>query len=545
MKNIEKQRLEYKSVSKIRSGDKGFRDLASTCVAFANAQGGELYIGYEDKTCAPPANQLITDDEVNNTTSRLRSLCFNVSLQHSDILTHENGSQYFIIKVSPSVQSIATTSDGKVCIRVADKCEVVRSEDMQRLMEEKGSYRWELVKSKYRIDDIALSNLSKLASEIRASKRASEHIKQLDDREIAEYYSLVDGESLTNIGVLWLGSPKQRAALCYPLTVQYIVYDGLEQKIRKVEWRDNLLNPKDLLLDIENKAVELTYSYEFPNGLFRKQIRQYHPKLLRELLVNAIAHKSYCISNDVMIKVYPDRLEISNPGGLPLGITKDNILHSKYRRNPKLIELLSVLEMMEGEGSGYDLIYEINAMAAKKQPVIESSYEEVNVIQEAAIVDREILPLLDYVLQNYQLKQKNYIAFGAIALQKKVSSTELSRILQLSEEDRLRSYTTTLLKQELVIQRGTKKGAHFIVNPKLIDSAKANIKTTLKTVEPHILKALIMEDLRVHPNSSLADIAYRIADADIKDIRKIIYSAALSGEIKPIGPKSTRKYSLP
>ena len=297
MKNVEKQRLEYKSVSKIRSGDKGFRDLASTCVAFANAQGGELYIGYEDKTCAPPANQLITDDEVNNTTSRLRSLCFNVSLQHSDILTHENGSQYFIIKVSPSVQSIATTSDGKVCIRVADKCEVVRSEDMQRLMEEKGSYRWELVKSKYRIDDIALSNLSKLASEIRASKRASEHIKQLDDREIAEYYSLVDGESLTNIGVLWLGSPKQRTALCYPLTVQYIVYDGLEQKIRKVEWRDNLLNPKDLLLDIENKAVELTYSYEFPNGLFRKQIRQYHPKLLRELLVNAIAHKSYCITS--------------------------------------------------------------------------------------------------------------------------------------------------------------------------------------------------------------------------------------------------------
>ena len=243
--------------------------------------------------------------------------------------------------------------------------------------------------------------------------------------------------------------------------------------------------------------------------------------------------------------VYPDRLEISNPGGLPLGITKDNILHSKYRRNPKLIELLSVLEMMEGEGSGYDLIYEINAMAAKKQPVIESSYEEVNVIQEAAIVDREILPLLDYVLQNYQLKQKNYIAFGAIALQKKVSSTELSRILQLSEEDRLRSYTTALLKQELVIQRGTKKGAHFIVNPKLIDSAKANIKTTLKTVEPHILKALIMEDLKVHPNSGLADIAYRIADADIKDIRKIIYSAAHSGEIKPIGPKSTRKYSLP
>ncbi len=51
--------------------------------------------------------------------------------------------------------------------------------------------------------------------------------------------------------------------------------------------------------------------------LFRKQIRHYHPKLVRELLVNALAHKSYTISSDIMIKVFSDRLEISNPGGLP------------------------------------------------------------------------------------------------------------------------------------------------------------------------------------------------------------------------------------
>jgi Predicted transcriptional regulator containing an HTH domain and an uncharacterized domain shared with the mammalian protein Schlafen len=51
-------------------------------------------------------------------------------------------------------------------------------------------------------------------------------------------------------------------------------------------------------------------------------------------------------------------LEIQSPGGLPLGVTKDNILHQRQRRNPKLIDTFTAMNLMEGEGSGYDLIYE-------------------------------------------------------------------------------------------------------------------------------------------------------------------------------------------
>lgn len=356
--STEDQNIEYKSIQKIRTGDKGFKDLAITCVAFANAHGGQIYIGIENKTLSVGPNQTISTNEQNNAVSRLRSLCFSVALSTSDILKDENGSHYFIINVYPSIKTIASTSEGKIYIRIADKCEPVRTEDIQRLAEEKGSYQWEINPTKYFWNEpTVLENLRAFATDIRNSPRVKGHIKQLDDFEIAENYHLVDGEKLTNLGVLWLGTPKQRAGLCYPLTVQYIVYNAMEEKVRKEEWHDLRLNPKELLLDIEQKAVELTYSYEFPSGLFRKQIRHYNPKLLRELLVNAFAHKSYTISDDIMVKVYTDRLKISNPGGLPLGISKENILHTKHRRNPNMIEIMSALELMEGEGSGYDLIY--------------------------------------------------------------------------------------------------------------------------------------------------------------------------------------------
>lgn len=388
---LDNQNTEYKGIQKIRTGDKGFRDLSVTCVALANAQGGQIYIGVDNKTLKVGDNQTISQQEQNDAISKLRSLCFGVAVASSEILCDENGSNYFVISVFPSLKTIASTSDGKIYIRVADKCEPVRTEDIQRLAEEKGAFQWEINPTKFGWNDAqVVENIRRFADDMRHSPRVSDHIKQMDDIEMAtEHFHLIDQDRLTNLGVLWVGTPRQRSAICYPMTVQYIVYNANEEKVRKEEWRDLSMNPKELLLDIERKAIELTYSYEFPDGLFRKQIRHYNPKLLRELLVNAFAHKSNTISNDIVIRVFPDRMEISNPGGLPLGISKDNILHTKHRRNPNMIEIMNAYELMEGEGSGYDLIYELNAMEAKRQPEIDSSYNECRVTQYAEIIDVE------------------------------------------------------------------------------------------------------------------------------------------------------------
>lgn len=541
--NTEQQKIEYKSLQKIRTGEKGFKELSTTCVALANAQGGQIMIGVEDKTRKPAPNQIIPQEEANSAVTRLRGLCFNVGLAVGDVCEDETGSQYFTITVFPSLHSYATTSDGKMYILVADKCEPVRSEDIQRVGEEKGAYQWELFTTMFELDDTTKSNLTKFANDIRQSDRVKQHIKQLDDMEIGEQYHLIDGNKLTNLGVLWIGTAKQRSRICYPITVEYLVYDELENKTNKLEWRDNTLNPKELIQDIMDKAVELTYSYEMPNGLFRKSVRYYNENLIRELLVNSIAHSSRTISNDITIKVHPGYISISNPGGLPLGITKDNILHTKHRRNPNMIEILSALGLMEGEGSGYDFIYELDAIEAKKQPEIDSTFNTVTVYQSAEITDKEVVRLMDYVDHNYQLSQKNKIAFGIIAREKRIAATDLSKILQLSAEERLRSYIDNLDKSHLITKSGVKKGSYFQINPTLLRNAKSNIVTTLKTIEPHVLKALIKEDIRMHPMSKISDIANRIPDVDIKEIRKQLYDM-IGTDIEKEGTRFDSKYYI-
>lgn len=120
-------------------------------------------IGVEDKTKKPAPNQVIPQEEANSAITRLRGLCFNVGLAVGDVCADETGSQYFAITVFPSLHSYATTSDGKMYIRVADKCEPVRSEDIQRVGEEKGAFQGNLYQHclswKMRIRRISLNSL--------------------------------------------------------------------------------------------------------------------------------------------------------------------------------------------------------------------------------------------------------------------------------------------------------------------------------------------------------------------------------------------------
>jgi ATP-dependent DNA helicase RecG len=541
---METQVREYKSLQIVTGGKDKVKDLAATCVCFANAQGGVITIGFDDKTQMPPVGQHIEQKLINNTLERLRGLTFSVALSVSTILIHENGSEYFEITVYPSNKIIATTSDGKIFIRITDKCHAVRGEDLQRIAAEKDAFQWELGAKSIFIQDIKINNIIRFAEKIKQSDRVKDSIKEKSDIEILEHYNFVENNRLTNLGILWLGTAQQRSRLSYPITVQYIVYDTAEQKTRKIVWDDHTLNPEELIYAVEKEAVELNYSYEIPDGLFRKQIRHYPKEVVRELLINAFAHKSYLISADITIEVYPDKMKITSPGSLPLGITGDNILHEKHRRNPHLIKVLHDLKLMEAEGSGYDLIYEKLSSDAKAFPIIESDFNKVVVTLDSKVLDLEALRLLDYISQHYSLTLREKIVVGIVARHQKTLSTELTKTLQLTEEERLRTWTTGLINRGILKTQGNKKGTAFIINQLLLSESKLNLKPSLKTIEPYVLEELIKTDLRNYPDSAIGDIKNRIKDVDKKEIQRILYKLAKQNYILASGSRTYRKYKL-
>lgn len=541
---VEDKNKDYKSLRKAIGTKSDLASLAETCVCFANAQGGQLIIGIEDKDNTPPENQKVKVADMNNVVKQLRSLTDGVGLVNPEIIVHENGAEYFIIRILPSTRTIATTSSGKVLIRISDSCYPVDSTELTTLAAEKTAFQWEIISpQKLTLEQIEPTNVISFINDIKNSDKVSDFIKQRDDLEILTFYQLLGPENyLTNLGVLWLGKPAHRARLSYPLTVQYIVYNERAEKIRKKEWHFHLHNPKELVQEIEKEAVELTYSSELPDGLFRKTVRQYPKEVVRELLINAIAHKKYTISGDIFIEVYPDRMMITNPGSLPLGITKNNILHERHRRNPHLIQTLSDLKLMEGEGSGYDLIYEKLVRDAKPLPDIDSEFTRVAVTVFSGAVDTEVISILDYIDKHFQLTQKEYITLGIVASEKKILSTQLALKLQMSQEEKISSWIGTLIEKEILISRGIKKGTEYLLNHELFSQAKLDLKPSLKTIEPYVLEKLILEYLRYNGKSKMKEIQTKLKEIPAKEIAKVVYQMSKNGVIEKEGSDKTKVY---
>lgn len=202
------------------------------------------------------------------------------------------------------------------------------------------------------------------------------------------------------------------------------------------------------------------------------------------------------------------------------------------------------LKLMEGEGSGYDLIYEKLSTDAKPLPVIESDYNKVSVTIESRIVDLQALRLTDYISRYFQLTQRERIVVGIVARHQKILSTELTKILQLPGEERLRNWYSKLVDKGILLTRGKGKGNAFLINPKLLSDSRLHLTPSLKTVESYVLEQLILTDLKNYPNSTISEIDQRIKDVPKKELQRMIYKLVEANEIDGVGSRTYRKYSL-
>jgi ATP-dependent DNA helicase RecG len=542
--------FEKKSYRKAFGPTADLGDLAKTCVCLANARGGTLQIGIEDKQELPPPAQRIDPDAANLLVRTLGGRAINVGLADPHVITSPNGGQYLQLWVHPSLNTIATTSDGRVYMRLGEECRPVVGDDLLRLAGEKSGFQWELhTPHSVRPDELNPAEIRFFVDKVRAApdNKVSPFVKQKSTAELLAHYKLLREDGLaTNLGILWLGTPYQRARLRYGLLVQYMVYDEQERRIRKETWLDHHFNPLQLLDDVLHKGVELHYYHEVPDGLYRRQVRRYPEAVLRELLANAFAHRLYTVATDVAIRVYPDRLEVESPGHLPLGVTPTTILHERVRRNQALMDTFQATGLMEGEGSGYDLIYEKLSRDAKPLPDVDDSYSNLRVTIYAKAPNPVAVALLDTLARYYDFRQKEIITLGIIAQQGPIGAPALTQALQLRQEERLRPWLGRLLEWDIVMARGVKKSTEYLVNPKAYAAANLDVKPSLKTMEPHRLRALIEEDLRAYPDSSIAQIHRRLEELPLLEIRREVYGMVAEGRVIPSpGGTRNRRYSLP
>lgn len=540
-KNIDKKSLKF-----LNGKNTDWNELAKDCVCFANAQGGFIYIGIEDKATFPAEKQKITDRNLPDIIQKnIAHRTVNVGIAVT-IETAENKAEYIKIQVFRNAQTIASTTDGKYYVRVHDECKPVPPDEMARLAADKNAFVWEEQITK-RVPASEFDEVKKrtFLNDIRNSQRVSRFIKEMDDEELLDFYFIQKNGFLTNLGILWIGKRNDRASLLYPPAIQVIRYDDKEEKVWKLLLDDYFSNPKELLERVLNDVPDWQESVEVSEGMFRKNIPFFPVEVVRELVVNALVHRTYTTRGDIFINIYPDRMEIHSPGRLPFGVTPKNILSKSIRRNEHLSKIFYDLGLMEKEGSGYDLVYAKLLGSGKPLPIVKETDERVTVIVKKQFVSKEVVRLMDRASNDFSLKQKEQISLGLLAQQQSYTALEISNILNQNEEVGLRYWLGRLIELELVIKTGKGKGTQYAVNPEFIRKINFKGKTNLKNIEDYRLEELIYKDLTAYPNSGFGEIHQRIGmEINKHKVRRLLKQMVDNGQLKTEGVKKWTKYSI-
>jgi len=542
----ENKNIDKKSIKFLKGRQTDWDELAKDCVCFANALGGFIYIGIEDEATLPPEKQKITDRNLpdiiqKNIAHRTVNIGVAVTIE-----TAENKAEYIQVQVFRNAQTIASTTDGKYYIRVHDECKPVPPDEMARLAADKNAFVWEEQITK-KVPAFQFDELKKrtFLNEIRNSQRVSRFIKEKTDDEILDFYFIQKNGFLTNLGILWIGKRNDRASLLYPPAIQVIRYDDRDEKVWKLLLDDFFSNPKELLERVLDDVPDWQESVEVSEGMFRKNIPFFPIEVVRELVVNALVHRTYTTRGDIFITIFPDRMEIHSPGRLPFGVTPKNILSQSIRRNEHLSKIFYDLGLMEKEGSGFDLVYAKLLGSGKPLPIVKETDERVTVIVKKQFVSKEVVRLMDKASNEFSLKQKELISLGLLAQQQSYTALEISSILNQNEEVGLRNWLGRLIDLELVIKTGKGKGTQYAVNPEFIRKINFKGKTNLKNIEDYRLEELIYKDLTAYPNSGFSEIHQRIGiEINKHKVRRILKQMVDNGQLKSDGVKKWTRYSI-
>ncbi len=294
-----------------------------------------------------------------------------------------------------------------------------------------------------------------------------------DEELLLRLGALVPGDTpkLTVAGLLLVGKEEILKQELPGHEAAYLHMQTDTEYDRRVDSRRPLLD----LLEQFTRAVEPhNRIFTLKMGLFHFEIPDYPEEVCREALLNALTHRDYQRSGTVYLRHFPDRLEVSNPGGFFGGVNTGNILgHEPVTRNRLLAEILQRIRLVERAGMGVKRMYHIMLSYGKEPPAYETGTDYVRVILRsgrteatagfdetfARFVAREQkdgreLNLHDLLVLTY-LKRNREIDLG-----------ESERILQRGENES-REVLNSMMARGLLEPFGQKRGRVYRLSKKL------------------------------------------------------------------------------
>ena len=375
--------------------------LQEKIVAFANSEGGDIYVGIHDR------NDHKKDR--NDGFDTVESASKVIDAAYRDIIPNIDNLEHEFVKydkkiiarlIIPSSTQIHKTIKGDVFIRKGAQKVKLHGDSIKLLKYKKGVDRYE--------DQVKNADLALFSS----SKYFREFLKKIGFSGGPQKY-------LKRNNFVYDNKPKLSAILCFLDSPQSVTKSGIKiiryehQKYsRKYAYRRERVSDKDYTIEgpieiLIREGIKKIYE------VMPKNIK-YPKEAILESLANAVLHRDYYIQNEIQVKIYDNRIEIVSPGGFAGGITVKNISnHERFARNPMVFRTLFKISSLEkkkenrlnqDQGEGIKTIFNSMRKAGLSDPEFDEKDNCVVVILKHENMESYESKIVEY------LKNHNTIA---------------------------------------------------------------------------------------------------------------------------------------
>ena len=320
-------------------------ELATELCAFANANGGVLLIGINDK------QQVVGVTLDNAQRSRIQGVINLIDpVLQIQVSEHTVNEKVILCLECPAGEQKPYAVSGSIYVRNGPNSEKVTSiEQMRRFFQHSDSIFFDTASCpsfKYP-DDFDSDYFKEFIGNAGITINISES-------SLLENLRLTSAnKQLTNAAVLLFAKNVQKHIS--HATIRCVLFKGTDKRyiLDSKEITGNLVVQYEEALKYIISKLNLRYEIENQKGGPRKEILEIPETVFREALVNALCHRSYYDKGAVtMVEIYDDRVEINNPGGLISTITKQEFGTKSFSRNPLIFGLMQRIDLVEKVGSG-------------------------------------------------------------------------------------------------------------------------------------------------------------------------------------------------
>lgn len=459
-KRGENGNVAYDGGSRIKPAERR-RCILGYVTALCNEGGGSLVIGMEDKYpyC------VVGTKQCENALGNLESSIYrDTGIRPNVYELFENNStrvgRVVVIDVPSRPIGRVFKFEDVPLMRVGEELKPMSDERYCQIIQEQEPDFSQQICEGITLDDLDDSAIEVMRAKY-SEKQHNPHFLTLDKQQILTDLALIRGLQVTNAAVILLGK-EDVIRRVLPQSAVMIEYRSAESRIpfdNRVIYR----KPFFLMIDEVWHDINLRNGgFQVKEGPYIFTVPYFNEDVIREAVNNAVAHRDYRRQSETVIKLYPEKMIVTNAGGFPHGVTIENLLTvPSTPRNRLLADVLSKTGIVERSGQGVDKIYYNTLSEGKSEPDYSGSDDfKVELVLSATMKDRGFALFIESIQQALPDDRKLSV-LEILTLSKirdGISPTHLDRVI-------LRK----LLARNLIEKRGKTRGISYVLERSYYD----------------------------------------------------------------------------